>query len=189
MDHRFKIGIFGSANGDYPQVNYQVDSLVKELVNRNCILITGATDGIPGYAATQAHILQGEIWGFSPSCNEKQHLERTPTENPNKYTKLFYVPENYEFRDDLSVCRKYRNVTSTASCDAGIIISGRWGSLNEFTNLFDMEKVIGILLGSGGIADELPQLCERINKKSKATVVFEKDPHVLVDKIIAVLER
>lgn len=59
----------------------------------------------------------------------------------------------------------YHNVLTTAACDAGIIIAGRWGSMNEFTNLYDMGKVIGVLTGTGGIADELPQLLKKISKK------------------------
>ena len=33
--------------------------------------------------------------------------------------------------------------------------------MNEFTNLYDMGKVIGVLTGTGGIADEL----ELLNQK------------------------
>ena len=62
--------------------------------------------------------------------------------------------------------KKYRNVSSTANCDAGIIISGRWGTMNEFTNLYDMGKVIGILTETSGVADEIKNLSKKINKET-----------------------
>ena len=78
---------------------------------------------------------------------------------------------------------------STATADAGIIISGRWGTMNEFTNLYDMGKVIGVLTGFGGIADELPSLSKKINKQSKAKVFFSDNPDTLVSEIINELKQ
>lgn len=65
---------------------------------------------------------------------------------------------------------KYRNVVSTIHADAGSIISGGWGSLNEFTNLLYDGKPIGILAGTGGVADELPEWFPRQRKKSDCGV-------------------
>src|SRR6185437_8568184 len=105
------------------------------------------------------------------------------------YEKLFYIPSDYPFKNNHLVTRKYRNVSSTAICDAGIIISGRWGTLNEFTNLYDMGKLIGVLTSTGGIADELEDLNKKIYKPGKAKIIFNNDPEALVKKIIAELEQ
>lgn len=59
----------------------------------------------------------------------------TNGDDVSKYAKVFYIPKDFASQYDLQVCRKYRNVTSTANCDAGIIISGRWGTMNEFTKM------------------------------------------------------
>lgn len=56
--------------------------------------------------------------------------------------------------------------------------------MNEFTNLYDMGKVVGILTGTGGIADELENLNKRIKKKSKAKILFDNSPEKLIQKII-----
>ena len=82
------------------------------------------------------------------------------------------------------VRKKYRNVISTANCDAGIIISGRWGTMNEFTNLHDMGKVIGIFTSTGGIADDIFRLSKKIHKPSKAELIFDDSPKKLIGKII-----
>ena len=75
-----------------------------------------------------------------------------------------------------------------ADCDAGIIIGGRIGTLNEFTNLYDMIKVIGALKGSGGTADLIPKILEEAKKKG-GTVIIEEDPKILVDKVIEEVQR
>lgn len=94
---------------------------------------------------------------FSRSKFEKTK-ELLPAADTTIFDRLIFIPKDYEFTKNKQVSLKYRNVTSTASCDAGIIISGRWGSLNEFTNLYDMGKIIGVLIGTGGVADELEEL-------------------------------
>ena len=107
-----------------------------------------------------------------------------PDHDLSIYKKLTYIPRSFSFASDIQVSKKYRNVISTANCDAGIIISGRWGSLNEFTNLYDMGKIIGVLTGTGGIADQLPKLSQKNSKKSKAKILFNDSPAELVKGVL-----
>ena len=130
-----------------------------------------------------------EIWGYSQARNLRDQEKLAPDCDSSIYKKLVYIPKNYEFASSNAACKKYRNVTSTASCDAGIIIAGRWGTLNEFTNLYDMGKIIGVLTGTGGIADELPNLNRKISKESKAKVLFGDFPKKLIQEIIHELEK
>ena len=96
---------------------------------------------------------------------------------------LIFMP----FAGNRRICMKYRNVLSTAACDAGIIIAGQWGSLNEFTNLIDMQKVVGVLTGSGGVADELQALTAKIVKEGQGKVLFDSAPRALVKKLLTQL--
>src|SRR2546429_7147712 len=82
---------------------------------------------------------------------------------------------------------KYRNVISTINSDAGIIISGGWGTLNEFTNLIYEGKPIGVLTSSGGLADQLPVWYATLPKKSSSRVNFNDDPDHLLDLLLALL--
>ena len=50
---------------------------------------------------------------------------------------------------------------------AGLLLPGSTGTLNEFTLLYDLLKPIGVLTGTGGIADELKALTDKV----------VKDPH------------
>lgn len=181
---KFKIGVFGSSEGDFKKIHQKTIDLGNQLSNEDVILITGASTGLPYLVSKIAFQNKKEVWGFSPATSRVSHQQIFPREDIAIYQKLFFVPKEYEFVKDVEVCRKYRNVTSTATCDAGIIISGRWGTMNEFTNLRDIGKVIGVLEGTEGIADELRMLNKKISKKTKAKIIFEKSPKLLVKKIL-----
>lgn len=188
---KFKIGIFGSAagGGEMVKATAKAQIIGEALAKTNCVVITGACPGLPFAAAEAAHALGGEVWGFSPSVNLINHKKATPKDNPKIYRKIFYIPKNFRFVKDLEVTRKYRNVLSTATADAGIVISGRWGSMHEFCSLHDYGKVIGVLTGTGGIAKELPQLMRRIAKPSQAKVIFNSNPVKLVKLVIEELKK
>ncbi|MEX0616583.1 MAG: hypothetical protein WD231_02080 [Candidatus Woykebacteria bacterium] len=186
---KFKIGIFGSAEGGSDKAKQLAKNLAEHLSNHNVTILTGAGSGIPYEVAVGVAKKGVEVWGYSPSISFKQHKSFYPSHDLSVYNKLFFIPKDYEFSDNKDVMRKYRNVTSTATCDAGIIISGRWGSMNEFTNLYDMGKIIGVLTGTGGIADKLDSLTKKISKESKAKVIFESSPEKLVKELISLLEN
>ncbi len=186
---KYKIGAFGSADGDIQEIFSKAHQVGEALGKKKVIVITGASTGLPNEIAVVAKQNGAELWGFSPGVNEEKQKELLPGADLTIYDKLVYIPQNYEFIDEKQVSLKYRNVSSTASCDAGIIISGRWGSMNEFTNLYDMGKVIGILTESGGIADELESLMKKISKPTKAKVIFNSSPKQLVDEVINELDN
>lgn len=186
----FKIGIFGSAVHETREISHLATQLGQVLADEDVILITGACSGLP-YEVVSAAFKKNplEIWGFSPAKDFESQVALTPDDDNHIYSRLIYTPSNFEFVKDDSVTKKYRNVISTATCEAGILLSGRWGTLNEFTNLFDMGKVIGVLKSSGGISQLLPEIFDKINKPSKAKVFFESSPEVLVKKVIDELKR
>lgn len=185
---KYKIGVFGSAAGDLSKIIPKARELGEKLASHNITIITGACAGLPFETANTAYKLGAEIWGYSSAVDFESQNKIVETDN-SIYKKLIYIPAGYEFVSNDLVTRKYRNVTSTATCDAGIIISGRWGTLNEFTNLYDMDKVIGIYTGTGGIADQLDNLHKKIYKPGKAVLIFDSDPEQLIDKVLAQLDQ
>lgn len=76
---------------------------------------------------------------------------------------------------------KGRNVVLVRSCDIVLFIAGAMGSLNEFTIAHDEGKVIGCLLGTGGVADEAEQLVQKFGKRTQARVFHNDDPGKLID--------
>lgn len=182
---KMKIGVYGSAVSESPELDAKARALGEVLAERDVILITGACPGLPYQAASAAFRKnKSQIWGFSPATDYETQCAYAPEDDNTIYTRLFYVPADADFATNPDVCKKYRNVLSTAACDAGLIISGRWGSMNEFTNLHDMGKVIGVLTGTGGIADELRELVKKIHKPTKAEVFFDDSPGALVERVV-----
>lgn len=186
---KYKIGVFGSAEDFDVSLPKNVKQVGRILGQNGVIVITGATSGLPYIASLEASKNGAEIWGYSYEQNIENIKKRMPDHKLSIYKKLIYIPKSFPFASDVQVCKKYRNVLSTANCDAGIIISGRWGTLNEFTNLYDMGKVIGVLTGTGGIADELLNLSQKISKKSKAKVLFNDSPGLLIQNVISELKK
>jgi predicted Rossmann-fold nucleotide-binding protein len=178
-----KIAVFGSGSDFAKEQEKHAEELGIEIARHGATLITGGCAGLPQAAAKGAQKGGGHTIGYSPGHNIEEHtkLHKFPTHG---YGQLMFLPEGLLYEGDIYACRKYRNVIACAACDAGIIISGRMGTLNEFTNLYDMGKVIGVLAGSKGVADLLPDLLKKIQKKTPATLVFDTDAKKLVEKVI-----
>ena len=75
---------------------------------------------------------------------------------------------------------KGRNVINIRSAEVVIIFGGATGTLNEFTIAYDEGKIIGVLEGSGGIADHIREIIQFCKKTTGGAVVFDKDPEKLV---------
>ena len=188
---KFKIGVYGSAGGDaeIAKATKKARSIGQAIAKAGHIIITGACPGLPYEVASAARKMGGEVWGFSPLTNQKEHSRLFPKDDRRFYKKMFFVPKAFPFAHDLEIGRKYRNVVSTAVADAGIIMAGRWGTTHEFCSLHDYGKVIGVLAKSGGLADELPGLLKKSSKASKAKIIFNSDPKKLVRLVIQELKK
>lgn len=194
----YKIGVYGSNRSEGPAAEAVGRALGKALAESGALVITGACSGTPYVVAHEAARCQAEVWGFTPELTLDAHARAYPQDDSAIYTRLVYVPGDYRERFltapataalDLAGRLKYRNVISTINADAGIIIAGGWGTLNEFTNLLYDGKPIGVLTGTGGLADVLPAWYPHLPPKSSETVVFEADPRTLVARLLAELER
>ena len=52
-----------------------------------------------------------------------------------------------------------------------------------------MGKVVGVLTGTGGMADALPKLVPMVKKDSGAEVIFSGDPKELVKRVIGIVSN
>jgi predicted Rossmann-fold nucleotide-binding protein len=194
----YKIGVYGSNVSEGERAEALGEELGRMLARYHCIVVTGACSGMPYIVAHEAARYGAEVWGFSPELNAEAQKRAYPNDDITIYTRLVYVPQNYKelFMTnaasealDWAGRLKYRNVISTINSDAGIIISGGWGTLNEFTNLIYDGKPIGVLTGTGGLADELPTLYPKLRKRSPSVVLFEHDPERLIAELIIMLQK
>jgi len=177
-----KIGVFGSAAGDLEKLRPLARLIGEKIARKRGILITGACPGLPFEAALGATEAGGLVIGISPAANLSEHINKYkfPAE---PYLLIFTGQE-----------KKGRNPISMRTCDAGIFISGRSGTLNEFTIMYDegtAHTVMGFLLGTGGVVDnEIPSFIKRTSqeKPSKATLLWEAEPEKLVYQIFETLK-
>lgn len=170
----FKICVSGAAEGPcMNEENFEkAEKLGRAIAKHKAILVTGATTGLPHYAAKGVKKAGGISIGFSPASTRTDHINRykLPTDNLDLtvYTGFGYAG---------------RNLILTRSADAVIIICGRIGTLNEFTVAFEDRKPIGVLEDSGGMADELKDIT-RIAHKHQCKVLYNPDPDKLVGELI-----
>lgn len=141
------------------------------------IVTTGATIGLPLFAAKAAFEIGGVSIGFSPAASLREHVRkyRLPI---GMFNFVNYTGMNYVGRD----------VYLVQSSDAVITVGGRFGSLHEFTTAIESNMPCGVLLGSGGTADMIPELMEKLEPPHRKMVIFDDNPERLVKKIIAMLD-
>jgi len=179
---RYQICVSGAASGDTVHSSHQIAfELGKEIAVQGKTLLTGATVGLPHYAAMGFMSVpnsKGVSVGFSPATSFREHVStyRLPTKEFDyiNFTGMEYVG---------------RDVHLVRSCDGIITVGGRMGSLHELSTALESRKVCGVLLGSGGLADYTPTLLEHIEAPGAKDVIFDTDPARLVTKVIEALDR
>lgn len=149
----------------------------KEIARQKCVLITGATTGVPYFAALGCKEAGGFNVGFSPATSEAAHL-KTYKLPVDPFNVMIYTGADYVGR----------NVIMTKSVDGVIIICGRMGTLHEFATAFEIQKPIGVLEGSGGTADKIRKIATGPYRGVKK-IIYERNPKKLVQKLINLIRK
>ncbi|MBI3624183.1 LOG family protein [Candidatus Saccharibacteria bacterium] len=176
---QYTICVSGAAAGSTVELDYRLaERLGAAIARRGHVLTTGATVGLPFYAARGAKKSGGLSIGFSPASGVREHLRkyRLPRDYFDfvSYTGLHYVG---------------RDAFLIQSSDAVITLGGRFGSLHEFVTALEAHKPIGVLTGTSGAADVIPELMKVLEPPKKNLVVYDDNPENLVSQVIALLDR
>jgi SLOG cluster4 family len=75
------------------------------------------------------------------------------------------------------------------SSDIVIIFGGSIGRLNEFTIAYDEGKIIGVLEGTGGVADLVGGMVRALAKPTQAALCYDRDAVQLLGMCLAELAR
>lgn len=176
---QYEIAVSGAA-----EISHCCDKIIllsrevgREIARHGCVLVTGATTGVPYFSAEGCKEAGGFNIGFSPATSEAAHVKtyRLPVE---PFDVMVYTGSDYVGRD----------IIMTKSADAVIIVCGRIGTLHEFATAFECRKIIGVLEGSGGIADKIRSIANgpyRVSKK----IIYDKDPKRLVERIVVAIRK
>ncbi len=178
---RYSICVSGAAGGKTVAPEHDAAMAIGGAIAKSGhILTTGATVGLPYFAALGAKEKGGMSVGFSPAHSMLEHVR--------KYRLPYDV---FDFINFTGLHYIGRDMYLVQSSDAVITIGGRFGSLHEFTSALEAGKPCGVLLGSGGLADTIPKLMETLELKpfEVNAVVYDTDPERLVQKIIKVLDE
>jgi uncharacterized protein (TIGR00725 family) len=176
---RYQICVSGAASGATVESSQHLaEALGEAIAKSGHILTTGATVGLPFYAAKAAVLNGGMSVGFSPASSIREHLGkyRLPIEYFDfiNYTGLSYVG---------------RDIYLVQSSDAVLTVGGRFGSLHEFTTALEAGKPCGVLLGSGGTADKIPDLMNTLEPPNRGMVIYDEDPERLVARLLEMLDN
>lgn len=176
---KYSICVSGAASGKSVETSHNAaERLGRYIAKSGHIITTGATVGLPFYAARAAHKAHGISIGFSPASSLREHVfkYRLPI---GVFDYINFTGLNYVGRD----------VYLVQSSDAVITVGGRFGSLHEFTTALESGTPCGILVGSGGTADIIPELIDKLENPHKNLLVFDDNPEELVRKIIDLLDE
>ena len=178
---RYQICVSGAASGETVEASHQLSyDLGVAIAKAGKTLTTGATIGLPWYAAQGFFGVKdrkGFSIGYSPAGSFREHVitYKLPT------VEFDYI--NFTSMDYVG-----RNVHLVHSSDALITVGGRMGSLHEFATAIESHKVVGVLLGSGGLADFIPTLLQNIEAPGSKNIIYDVNPARLVEKVVAALD-
>lgn len=171
---KLKIGVMGSASGKIPLIHKKLAyELGCAIADKDCIMITGACPGLPLEAAKGASQNGGYVVGISPALSEREHIERY--QSPTEYHDVLIFTGSGLMG---------REVVNIRSSDIVIIMGGHSGTLGEFSIAYDEGNLIGVLLGTNGIASEIKNIIKIIKKKTGAVVLYGSNPRALVENLI-----
>ena len=176
---KYKICVSGAARTDFCAEDAMTKTKIlgREIIKQGGIVLTGATTGAPYWAAIGAKEEGGISIGFSPAASEAAHV------------KSYHLPVDYY---DMIIYTGFdysgRNLILTRAADAVVVVCGRLGTLNEFTIAFEDKKPMGILIGTGGMADEIKEIVEK-GHRGPGKIVYDDDPKVLIKKLIDLIKN
>lgn len=175
----YQICVSGAAAGHTVELSAKLAyALGKTIATQGHTLLTGATVGLPYHAAKGAKSAGGLSIGFSPASTYREHVNsyKLPTDTFDfiNFTGMDYVG---------------RDVHLVRSAEAVITVGGRMGSLHEFSTALESHKLCGVLLGSGGLADFIPIITDKLPMPAKDAIIYDTNPERLVKQIIAALDE
>jgi uncharacterized protein (TIGR00725 family) len=172
---KLTIGVMGSASESVDEGTVsKLIRLGRAIAENDCTLITGGCPGLPYAAVRGAKAAGGLVVGISPGLSRDEHIGKynSPVEG---FDVLIYTGSGLMGRE----------VDNIRSSDIVILAGGRSGTLGEFAIAYDEGRLIGVLTGTGGVADKVEELVRLCDKPTGAVVLYDADPTRLVERLIA----
>lgn len=176
----YQICVSGAAKGKSVEEGKDLAYAVgKAIAEAGHSLMTGATVGLPNYAAEGYKANGGKMSvGISPAATKIEHMMkyRLPTE---AYDTILYTGLHYIGRDTLLI----------NSSDAVVSIGGRIGTLHEFTIAMETSKPIGFMQGAGGVSTEIMDILHAAGETKNSDVLFDDNAENLLKGLESILDN
>ena len=170
-----RFGVMGSASHTFEQVvGESCRRLGRAIAESAYCLLTGACPGLPHETVLGAKQVDGHTIGISPGSNLREHVD------------LYDSPYlEYDVMIYTGLGLMGRELINIRSSDIVVIVGGRTGTLGEFAIAHEEGKLIGVLQGTGGIADRLDDIEPYLNKNTGSIVVYDTEPNELVHALVS----
>ncbi len=180
MSSKYQICVSGASKGESVAEGMMLaESVGVALAKSGHSLMTGATIGLPNYAA-EAYKKAGGLMsvGISPASSKIEHVlkYRLPTD---AYDTILYTGLHYVGRDTVLI----------NSADAVVSIGGRIGTLHEFTIAIETDTPIGFLAGGGGISTEIMDILHAAGEGRGGGVIFDDNAENLIAQLVDILDE
>ena len=176
----YQICVSGAAKGQSVEEGKELAEAVgRAIAKAGHSLLTGATIGLPNYAAEGYKKAGGKMSvGISPAASKVEHMlkYRLPTE---AYDTILYTGLHYIGRDTLLI----------NSSDAVVSIGGRLGTLHEFTIAMETDTPIAFMQGAGGVSTEIMDILHAAGEHRSHNVIFDDEADQLVARLIKMLDE
>ncbi|MBI4559737.1 MAG: LOG family protein [Candidatus Hydrogenedentes bacterium] len=172
---RIKVGVMGSAGGMMADaIVEKCKELGRAIADTGCAIVTGGCPGLPHYAVMGCKERGGLTVGVSPALSLYDHVNvyKSPTDHIDV---MIYTGSGLMGRE----------VVGVRTCDIVIIVGGRSGTLGEFAIAYDEGRPIGVLTGTGGVADHVDDVLAFIQKPTGSRIIFDDDPRQLIVRCVA----
>jgi len=172
---RIKIGVMGSAGGQMDEdIREKCREMGRAIADEGCAIVTGGCPGLPHDAVVGCKQNGGMTIGVSPGLSMEEHVSDYGSPVDHIDVLIF-----------TGMGLMGREVVGVRSCDIVIIVGGRSGTLGEFAIAYDEGRPIGVLTGTGGVADHIDDFLPVIKKKTGSRITFDDDPRRLIERCVA----
>ncbi|HDP36068.1 MAG TPA: hypothetical protein ENN29_13280 [Candidatus Hydrogenedentes bacterium] len=169
-----KIGVMGSAGGKMDAgIIEKCKELGRAIADEGCAILTGGCPGLPHYAVLGCKEKDGLTIGVSPALSIQEHVSRYNSPTDNIDVMVF-----------TGMGLMGREIIGVRSCDIVIIVGGRSGTLGEFAIAYDEGRIVGVLTGTGGVADHVDDFLPVIEKPTGSRMFFDDDPRSLIERCV-----
>lgn len=173
-----KIAVFSSSVAHVSENNAHIAERVgKYLAEKNITTVTGGCVGIPGVIVQSAFAAGGKTEVFSPDCDDAAHAKRHDNLDLNYFKEKHFIPGFTA-----------RSLAMIKAVDAAIILNGRIGTLSEFTIALEEGLQIGVITGTGGIADHLEYIIAVAKKEFPNQIFFGDDYQSVIDTLVTAIQ-